>query len=74
MTEKEKMLRQMLYNANYDADLIRVRKKIRYRNTEVEYLDSSWKKRRQTFSGLTAQALRHEIDLSWRALSYDACK
>lgn len=26
MTEKEKMLKQMLYDANYDEDLIRERK------------------------------------------------
>ena len=38
-----------------------VRKTIRYQNIEVEYLDSSWKKQRQKFSGLTAQAIQHEI-------------
>lgn len=39
-----------------------VRKAIRYQNIEVEYLDSSWKNHRQKFSGLTAQAVQHEID------------
>ena len=37
------------------------RKTTRYQNIEVEYLDSSWKKQRQKFSGLTAQAIQHEI-------------
>ena len=38
-----------------------VRKTIRYRNIDVEYKDSSWKKHRQKFSGLTAQAIQHEV-------------
>ena len=33
-----------------------VRKTTRYQNIEVEYLDSSWKKHRQKFSGWTAQS------------------
>ena len=39
-----------------------VRKTTRYQNIEVEYLDSSWKKHRQKFSGWTAQIVQHEID------------
>ena len=39
-----------------------VRKTVRYRNIEVEYLDGSWKKQRQSFSGFTAQIIQHEVD------------
>ena len=39
-----------------------VRKTTRYQNIEVEYLDSSWKKQRQNFSGWTAQIILHEMD------------
>ena len=39
-----------------------VRKTIRYENIEVEYLDSSWKKHRQQYSGWTAQIIQHEVD------------
>ena len=39
-----------------------VRRTTRYRNIEVEYLDSSWKKHRQKFSGWTAQIVLHEMD------------
>ena len=39
-----------------------VRKTTRYQNIEVEYLDSSWKKQRQKFSGWTAQIVLHEFD------------
>ena len=39
-----------------------VRKATRYQNIEVEYLDSSWKKHRQKFSGWTAQIVLHELD------------
>ena len=39
-----------------------VRKTTRYQNIEVEFLDSSWKKHRQTFSGWTAQIILHEMD------------
>ena len=39
-----------------------VRKTIRYQNIEVEYLDSSWKKHRQQYSGWTAQIIQHEVD------------
>ena len=39
-----------------------VRKTTRYQNIEVEYLDSSWKKHRQKYSGWTAQIIQHEID------------
>ena len=39
-----------------------VRKTTRYQNIEMEYLDSSWKKHRQKFSGWTAQIVLHELD------------
>ena len=39
-----------------------VRKTTRYQNIEVEYLDSSWHKHRQRFSGWTAQIIQHEMD------------
>ena len=39
-----------------------VRKTTRWRNIEVEYLDSGWKKHRQKYSGWTAQIIQHEID------------
>lgn len=39
-----------------------VRKTTRYQNIEVEYLDGSWKKHRQKFSGLTAQIILHEMN------------
>ena len=39
-----------------------VRKITRYQNIEVEYLDSSWKKQRQKYSGWTAQIIQHEVD------------
>ena len=39
-----------------------VRKTTRYRNIEVEYLGSSWKKHRQKYSGWTAQIIQHELD------------
>ena len=42
--------------------LVGVRKTTRYRNIEVEYLDSRWKKHRQKFSGWTAQIIQHEVD------------
>ena len=39
-----------------------VRKTTRYQNIEVEYSDTSWKKRRQKYSGWTAQIIQHEVD------------
>lgn len=39
-----------------------VRKTTRYQNIEMEYLDSSWKKHRQKYSGWTAQIIQHEMD------------
>jgi len=39
-----------------------VRKTTRYQNIEVEYYDSGWKKRRQKYSGWTAQIIQHEAD------------
>ena len=38
------------------------RKTKRYQNIEVEYLDQSWVKQQQKFSGIIAQAIEHEID------------
>ena len=34
----------------------------RYRNIEVEYLDTGWQKRSQKFSGMIAQVIQHECD------------
>ncbi len=39
-----------------------VRKTTRYQNIVVEYLDGSWKKHRQSYSGRTAQIIQHECD------------
>lgn len=39
-----------------------VRKTKRYQNIEVEYLDSSWNKQRQKYSGWIAQIIQHECD------------
>ena len=39
-----------------------VRKTTRYQIIEVEYLDSSWRKQRQQYSGWTAQIIQHEVD------------
>ena len=39
-----------------------VRKTTRYQNIEVEYLDGSWKKHRQKYSGWAAQIIQHEVD------------
>ena len=39
-----------------------VRKTTRYQNIEVEYLDGSWKKQRQKYSGWIAQIIQHECD------------
>ena len=39
-----------------------VRRTTRYQNIEVEYLDGSWKKHWQKFSGWTAQIILHEMD------------
>ena len=39
-----------------------VRKTTRYQNIEVEYLDGSWKKHRQKYSGWTAHIIQHEVD------------
>lgn len=38
------------------------RKTERYRDIEVEYLDVSFKKQRQKFSGYVAQIIQHEMD------------
>ena len=51
----------------YDAEegclsLTGTRKTVRYLNIEVEYLDGSWKKHRQTFTGQIAQIIQHEVD------------
>ena len=39
-----------------------VRKTTRYQNIEVEYLDGSWKKHRQKYSGWVALVIQHEVD------------
>ena len=39
-----------------------VRKTTRYQNITIEYIDASWKKHRQDFSGWTAQIIQHECD------------
>jgi len=39
-----------------------VRKTTRYRNIEVEYMDSSWKKQKLKLNGWSAQIVQHEID------------
>ena len=39
-----------------------VRKTTRYQNIELEYLDGSWKKHRQKYSGWTAPIIQHEMD------------
>ena len=39
-----------------------VRKTTRYQNIELEYLDGSWKKHWQKYSGWTAQIIQHEMD------------
>ena len=39
-----------------------VRRTTRYQNIEVEYMDGSWKKHRQKYSGWTAQIIQHECD------------
>ena len=39
-----------------------VRKTTRFKEIEVEYLDSSWQKHKQRFPGWTAQIIQHESD------------
>lgn len=39
-----------------------VRETTRYQNIEVEYLDGSWKKHLQKYSGWPAQIIQHEVD------------
>jgi len=39
-----------------------VRKATRYKEIEVEYLDISFNKHRNKFSGYTAQIIQHEVD------------
>ncbi len=38
------------------------REAVRYENLEVEYLDASWEKHREKYSGFTAQIIQHEMD------------
>ena len=38
------------------------RKTIRYEHIEVEFMDMSWQKRRQSYSGYVAQIIQHEVD------------
>ncbi|WP_461206791.1 peptide deformylase [Clostridium sp. DL1XJH146] len=42
--------------------LIGVRKTIRYKEIEVEYLDSGFKKRKAKYTGWIAQIIQHEVD------------
>lgn len=42
--------------------LIGVRKTTRYKDIEVEYLDTGFKKKRQKYSGWIAQIIQHEVD------------
>lgn len=39
-----------------------IRKTIRYKEIEVEFLDVNFKKQRQKYSGWIAQIIQHEID------------
>lgn len=39
-----------------------VRKTTRYESIEVEYLDKHFKKKKDRFTGFTAQIIQHEID------------
>ncbi len=39
-----------------------MRKCTRYREIEVEYLDSSFRKRKGKYTGFTAEIIQHEID------------
>ncbi len=39
-----------------------MRKCTRYEEIEVGYLDSSWQRRKGSFSGFTAQIIQHEVD------------
>ena len=39
-----------------------MRKCTRYEEIEVEYLDSSWRKQKGSFSGFTAEIIQHEVD------------
>ena len=39
-----------------------IRPATRYQEIEVEFTDSVWKKRRQVYTGWTAQIIQHEID------------
>lgn len=38
------------------------RKTLRYRDIEVEFLDGVFKKKKQKYSGYTAEIIQHEID------------
>ena len=54
-------------NGAYEAEegclsLSGVRKTKRYETIEVEYQDMEMRKRRQTFTGWTAQIIQHEVD------------
>lgn len=42
--------------------LVGVRPTERFENIEVEFEDINWKKKRQKFSGWTAQIIQHEVD------------
>lgn len=42
--------------------LLGVRKTTRYKDIEVEFLDTGFKKQRQKYSGWIAQIIQHEVD------------
>jgi peptide deformylase len=42
--------------------LVGVRPTTRYKEIEVEYFDSAWKKQKQKYSGWIAQIIQHEVD------------
>ena len=66
-TQADTAIGQDLQDTPYETEegclsLDGVRRTTRYQNIEVEYLDGSWKKHRQKFSGWTAQIVLHELD------------
>ena len=51
------------YAANEGClSLCGLRKCTRYKEIEVEYLDSFWNRRKESFSGFTAEIIQHEVD------------
>lgn len=51
------------YTANEGClSLSGMRKCTRWEEIEVEYFDSSWNRRKGSFSGFTAEIIQHEVD------------